>query len=38
MAMLATLLTQMSQPVVDQTGLTGAYDFTLSWTKQQAQP
>jgi uncharacterized protein (TIGR03435 family) len=31
MALLADTLTVFGQPILDQTGLTGAYDFTLSW-------
>lgn len=31
MAMLANILTGFGDPVIDKTGLTGAYDFTLSW-------
>jgi uncharacterized protein (TIGR03435 family) len=31
MAKLADLLSALGQPVVDKTGLTGAYDFTLAW-------
>jgi uncharacterized protein (TIGR03435 family) len=31
MAKFAELLTQFGQPVVDKTGLTGTYDFTVSW-------
>jgi uncharacterized protein (TIGR03435 family) len=30
---LADLITQFSEPVLNQTGLTGAYDFTLSWNE-----
>lgn len=29
--MFANLLSQFAQPVLDKTGLTGAYDFKLSW-------
>ncbi len=31
MPMLADLLTQFGQPVLDKTGLPGAYDFKLTW-------
>lgn len=31
MAMLANILTMFGNPVIDKTGLTGTYDFTLSW-------
>jgi uncharacterized protein (TIGR03435 family) len=31
MPMFANLLTQFAQPVLDKTGLTGTYDFKLSW-------
>ena len=31
MAMLADALTVFGDPIFDKTGLTGAYDFTLSW-------
>ena len=33
--MLAQVLTQsVSRPVIDKTGLTGYYDYTLTWTPQ----
>jgi uncharacterized protein (TIGR03435 family) len=36
---LALLLTsQVQQPVVDQTGLTGKYDFTLRWSTEPLSP
>jgi uncharacterized protein (TIGR03435 family) len=31
MPKLADLLTGLGDPVIDKTGLTGDYDFTLSW-------
>jgi uncharacterized protein (TIGR03435 family) len=31
MEMLANILTGLGVPVIDKTGLTGTYDFTLSW-------
>jgi len=31
MPMLADILTMFGDPVIDKTGLTGSYDFTLSW-------
>jgi len=31
MPMLADILTMFGDPVIDKTGLTGTYDFTLSW-------
>jgi len=31
MPKLADLLSAFGQPVVDKTGLTGAYDFSLTW-------
>jgi uncharacterized protein (TIGR03435 family) len=31
MDMLAHVLSRMGAPVVDKTGLTGEYDFTLAW-------
>jgi uncharacterized protein (TIGR03435 family) len=31
MPMLADILTMFGEPVIDKTGLTGTYDFTLSW-------
>ncbi|HUK30871.1 MAG TPA: TIGR03435 family protein [Candidatus Acidoferrum sp.] len=38
MAMLATVLTTiLNHPVLDKTGLTGNYDFTLTWTPDDTQ-
>lgn len=37
-AMLATVLTTiLNRPVMDKTGLTGNYDFTLTWTPDDSQ-
>ncbi len=33
-----TLSSQMDRPVVDTTGMEGVFDFTLEYTKQDAQP
>jgi uncharacterized protein (TIGR03435 family) len=39
MADLATVMQAavLDRPVVDQTGLTGRYDFTLTWTPDETQ-
>jgi uncharacterized protein (TIGR03435 family) len=33
-----TLSSQLGRPVIDHTGLTGHYDFTLQWTPDPGQP